>query len=78
MSRVLMLLFDAGDGGPEVPRGPAFMSPEWCQMYKHAVREADRLGIVLSVNLCSGWDDRTRSKREADAGSSSTAGARSG
>ncbi len=50
------LLFDAGEAGPAAPRGPAFMSPEWCELYKHAVREADRCGIVLTVNLCSGWN----------------------
>ena len=32
------------------------MSPEWRELYKHAVREADRCGIALGVNLCSGWD----------------------
>ncbi len=50
------LLFDAGEGGPEVPRGPHFMSAAWRELFKHAVREADRCGIVLSVNLCSGWN----------------------
>ena len=50
------LLFDAGEAGAEAPRGPAFMSQEWRELYKHAVREADRCGITLSVNLCSGWD----------------------
>ena len=50
------LLFDAGEAGSEAPRGPQFMSPEWRELYKHAVREADRLGIVLGVNLCSGWN----------------------
>ena len=50
------LLFDAGEAGPEAPRGPLFMSREWRELYKHAVREADRCGIVLGVNLCSGWD----------------------
>ncbi len=50
------LLFDAGEAGPDAPRGPQFMSPAWREMYKHAVREADRLGITLTVNLCSGWD----------------------
>jgi alpha-L-rhamnosidase len=49
------LLFDAGDA-KEVARGPAFMSDEWRELYKHAVREADRYGIVLTVNLCSGWN----------------------
>ncbi len=50
------LLFDAGEAGPEAPRGPKFMSPEWRELYKHAVREANRCGIVLGVNLCSGWN----------------------
>jgi hypothetical protein len=50
------LLFDAGEAGPDAPRGPLFMSPAWREMYKHAVREADRLGITLTVNLCSGWN----------------------
>ncbi len=50
------LLTDAGQAGPEAPRGPKFMSDEWRELYKHAVREADRCGIVLTVNLCSGWN----------------------
>jgi hypothetical protein len=50
------LLFDAGETGPDAPRGPHFMSSEWRAFYRHALREADRLGIVLSVNLCSGWN----------------------
>ena len=50
------LLFDAGVAGPEVPRGPHFMSDAWRELFKHAVHEADRCGIVLSVNLCSGWN----------------------
>ena len=50
------LLFDAGEAGAEAPRGPHFMSPEWRELFKHAVREADRCGIVLGVNLCSGWN----------------------
>ena len=50
------LLFDAGEAGPEAPRGPKFMSAAWRELYKHAVREAGRCGIVLGVNLCSGWN----------------------
>jgi len=50
------LLFDAGEAGPEAPRGPTFMSDQWRELYKHAVREADRCGIALGVNLCSGWN----------------------
>jgi hypothetical protein len=51
------VLFDAGEAKTnDVPKGPPFMSVEWRELFKHAVREADRLGIVLTVNLCSGWD----------------------
>ncbi len=51
-----VLLFDAGEGGPDAPKGPVFMSPAWRELYKHALREADRLGIDVGVNLCSGWN----------------------
>lgn len=54
------LIFDAGGaeqrGNAQVPAGPAFMSPEWRELYKHALREADRLGIELSLNIQSGWN----------------------
>jgi hypothetical protein len=36
--------------------GPVFMSPEWMELYRHAVKEADRLQIELSVNTQSGWN----------------------
>ncbi|MHC4674619.1 MAG: glycosyl hydrolase, partial [Planctomycetota bacterium] len=49
------LIFDAGDG-IDSPDGPVFMSPAWRELYKHAIKEADRLGIDISVNLCSGWN----------------------
>ena len=51
------LLFDAGEAiTNDVPKGPAFMSTEWRELFRHSVREADRCGLVLTVNLCSGWD----------------------
>ena len=50
------LLFDAGEAGPDAPRGPKFMSDEWRELFKHALREADRCGVVLTANLCSGWN----------------------
>ena len=36
--------------------GPVFLSPEWMELFKHAVREADRVGIALTVNVSSGWN----------------------
>ena len=49
------LVFDAGLGKTS-PVGPKFMSPAWREMFKHAAREADRLGLELSFNICSGWN----------------------
>ena len=36
--------------------GPVFMSPGWMELFKHAVKEAQRIGIELSVNTQSGWN----------------------
>jgi hypothetical protein len=51
---------DAGSSSYNVaaktPAGPLFMSPAWMELYKHAVKEAERLGIELSVNTQSGWN----------------------
>lgn len=39
-----------------VPRGPIeFMSPEWRAHFKHAVTEAERLGIQITLNAGPGW-----------------------
>ena len=51
-----VLLFNAGAPAGEMPSGPDFMSPAWRELVKHALREADRLGLEVSINLCSGWD----------------------
>jgi hypothetical protein len=53
-------LVDAGSSSYSIALknapGPVFMSREWMELYKHAVREADRFGIELSVNVQSGWN----------------------
>lgn len=53
-------LFDAGSSNYQVarktPAGPVFMGPEWMEMFKHTVKEADRNGIELTVNTQSGWN----------------------
>jgi len=39
-----------------IPPGPVkFFTPEWREMMKHAVKEADRLGLELSMHNCAGW-----------------------
>ena len=54
---------DAGIGGViimevdvGIPRGPvAFMSPQWCELFRHAVEEAERLGLQITLNAGPGW-----------------------
>ncbi len=39
-----------------LPRGPVeFMGPEWQDLFRHAVREADRLGIEIALGTGPGW-----------------------
>lgn len=42
--------------GIGIPRGPVkFMSPEWRELFVHAAKEADRLGIELVLGAGPGW-----------------------
>jgi hypothetical protein len=54
------VIVDAGgasqDGNGQVPHGPTFFTPEWRDLYKHALQEADRLGLDISLNIQSGWN----------------------
>jgi len=54
------LLVDADDSGKEgnaeVASGPPIGSPEWLKLYVHALKEADRLGIEISLNVTSRWN----------------------
>jgi hypothetical protein len=48
---VILMEVDVG-----VPAGPVhFMGPEWRALFKHAVREAERLGLEMAVNVGPGW-----------------------
>jgi hypothetical protein len=39
-----------------IPQGPVlYLSPEWREMMQHAVKEATRLGITLSMSNDPGW-----------------------
>ena len=46
----------AQDGNDRAPHGPDFFSAEWRELYKHTLREADRLGLEMSLNIQSGWN----------------------
>ncbi len=54
------VIIDAGganqEGNAQVPHGPTFFTPEWRELYKHALREANRLGLEMSLNIQSGWN----------------------
>lgn len=48
-----MILFDVAHN---IPGGPVrFGSPEWYQLFKHAVSEATRLGLQLNMHNSPGW-----------------------
>ena len=54
------MIFDAGGanqrGNAQVPAGPLYGSAEWRQLYKHALKEAHRLGLELGLSIQSGWN----------------------
>lgn len=55
------LIFDAGGGFEQgghatVPEGPRFGSPAWRTLLRHALGEADRLGLEMSLSPQSGWN----------------------
>ncbi len=54
------VIMDAGDepwwGNDQAPQGLTFSTPEWREVYKHCLREADRLGLEMSLNIQSGWN----------------------
>ncbi len=54
------LLVDANGsnqaGNREVPAGPTFGSPAWVALFTHALKEADRLGLEITLNITSGWN----------------------
>ena len=54
------ILVDADGSGQEhnrmVPAGPTFGSVRWRELYRHALKEAARLGLEISLNVESGWN----------------------
>lgn len=49
------IIVDAGSAeqgqNSGVPAGPVFASAEWRALYRHAIAEAKRLGLELSLNI---------------------------
>lgn len=55
-----VLLVDADGsnqtGNDDVPAGPEFASPAWTELYLHALKTADQLGLEVTFNITSGWN----------------------
>jgi hypothetical protein len=53
-------IFDAGGqdqrGNGNVPEGPLWGSDAWRKLYLHAIKEANRLDLVMSLSIQSGWN----------------------
>ncbi len=44
------------DVGTDIPAGPVhYLSAEWLELKKHAIREAERLGLGFVLHNCPGW-----------------------
>lgn len=50
-----VVIFNGGAPAGPMPKGVGFLTTEWKDFFKHALSEADRLGMNVSVNLCDGW-----------------------
>jgi hypothetical protein len=54
------IIFDAASSGywlvDKTPAGPVFGSDAWHELLAHCVKEADRLGLELSLSISSGWN----------------------
>ena len=55
------IVFDAGSSSyqnmTKTEPGPRFMGEEWRSLFKYAEQTADSLGLELSFNIGSGWND---------------------
>ncbi len=49
------LICTGGYAGREPLSGVTWLSPEWRELFRHAVREATRLDIEMGFNLAGGW-----------------------
>ena len=49
-----VLIMEVDQGAPVGPA--AFMGPQWRKLFKHAVAEAERLGLEVNMNDDAGWN----------------------
>jgi len=52
----VLLVCSGNWGGSNNALGPAFLSNEWRELFKFALKEASRVGIKVDVNLAPGWN----------------------
>ena len=55
LGAVLMVCSGNWSAG-KLPQGPDFLSPEWNELFLHALDEAKRLGLKVDVNIAPGWN----------------------
>jgi hypothetical protein len=56
MARVGIGGFQNFDAGTGIPKGPiVYLSPEWFELKKHTIDEANRLGLEFTMHNCPGW-----------------------
>jgi hypothetical protein len=53
---ILQVSVNPAPGGAVIPNGAVFMSDEWRCLFRHAVREAARLGLEIGLMDSSGWN----------------------
>jgi (4-O-methyl)-D-glucuronate---lignin esterase len=46
-----VLIMEVDEGAPV-----DFMSPQWRELFKHVVAEAQRLGLQVNINNDAGWN----------------------
>jgi hypothetical protein len=53
-------IFDAGGhnqrGNGSIPEGPLWGSEAWRALYLHAIDEAEKLNLVISLSIQNGWN----------------------
>ncbi len=49
------LICTGGYAGAGALLGVKWLSPEWCELYRHAVKEAKRLNLEMGFNMAGGW-----------------------
>jgi len=52
----VLLVCSGNWGAGPIPSGPEFLSPEWKELFLHALKEAERHNIKVDVNMAPGWN----------------------